>query len=191
MPKRSAAYMAERRGHIVKALETCVKRQGWQATTLDHVAEEAGLSKGAVYKHFGSKRALLMGMLERDIAAVETLGIGSREAFRDYLTTGLDLLARPEGWIVATGLREAQLEGVRDPAIRAMLARGAERAIEVFADIIRSMRPDLDVDGAKLRALGLLALLDGMMSMRGICDTMSEADMRALVDQQLDAALRG
>ena len=60
VPKRSADYMARRRDDILGALFACVRRRGWDRTTMDDVAAEAGLSKGAVYVHFESKRTQAM-----------------------------------------------------------------------------------------------------------------------------------
>ena len=42
-----------------------IRRDGAAALTLDAVAAEAGVSKGGVLYHFGSKRALIDGLLER------------------------------------------------------------------------------------------------------------------------------
>jgi len=39
--------------------------QGYDQTTVDQIAERAGLTKGAVYFHFDSKEALLLALLDR------------------------------------------------------------------------------------------------------------------------------
>ena len=39
--------------------------QGYEQTTVDQVADRAGLTKGAVYFHFDSKEALLLALLDR------------------------------------------------------------------------------------------------------------------------------
>ena len=41
-----------------------IRRDGAAALTLDAVAAEAGVSKGGVLYHFGSKRALIDGLLD-------------------------------------------------------------------------------------------------------------------------------
>jgi AcrR family transcriptional regulator len=39
--------------------------QGYEQTTVDQIAERAGLTKGAVYFHFDNKEALLLALLDR------------------------------------------------------------------------------------------------------------------------------
>lgn len=54
-----------RRRQLLDAAIAVVRRDGAQALTLDAVAAEAGVSKGGVLYHFGSKRALIEGLLDR------------------------------------------------------------------------------------------------------------------------------
>jgi AcrR family transcriptional regulator len=56
---------ASRRAELLDAAVTVIRRDGAQRLTLDAVAAEAGVSKGGVLYHFGSKRALIDGLLER------------------------------------------------------------------------------------------------------------------------------
>ena len=51
------------RRHLLEAAAAVVRRDGAQALTLDAVAAEAGVSKGGLLYHFGSKRDLLDGMV--------------------------------------------------------------------------------------------------------------------------------
>jgi AcrR family transcriptional regulator len=53
-----------RRRELLDAAAAVVRRDGAQALTLDAVAAEAGVSKGGVLYHFGSKRALIEGLVD-------------------------------------------------------------------------------------------------------------------------------
>src|SRR5215207_683151 len=53
-----------RRAELLDAAIAVVRRDGAQALTLDAVAAEAGVSKGGVLYHFGSKRALIDGLVD-------------------------------------------------------------------------------------------------------------------------------
>ena len=53
----------ERRRQILEAARVCILERGFQGTRVQEIAEGAGLSKGAVYFHFDSKRALLEALL--------------------------------------------------------------------------------------------------------------------------------
>jgi AcrR family transcriptional regulator len=56
------------RERLLDAAVAVVRRDGAQALTLDHVAAQAGVSKGGLLYHFRSKRDLLDGMVERWLA---------------------------------------------------------------------------------------------------------------------------
>jgi AcrR family transcriptional regulator len=53
------------RDRILDALEQLLLERGVQQVTLEAVAEEAGVSKGGLLYHFGTKDALLAGMVRR------------------------------------------------------------------------------------------------------------------------------
>jgi AcrR family transcriptional regulator len=53
-----------RRRELLEAANAVIRRDGAQALTLDAVAAEAGVSKGGVLYHFGSKRALIDGLVD-------------------------------------------------------------------------------------------------------------------------------
>ena len=66
---------------LLEAAQKTFIRQGIANTTLNHIAEEAGMTRGALYWHFGNKDALILalwedgaGNLNRDITqALENL----------------------------------------------------------------------------------------------------------------------
>ncbi|MBV8104074.1 MAG: TetR/AcrR family transcriptional regulator [Hyphomicrobiales bacterium] len=64
-PPRKAAE-AERRQHILEAAERAFVRHGFHATTMQHVAEEIGMSAGNLYRYFPSKEAIVEGLCARD-----------------------------------------------------------------------------------------------------------------------------
>jgi AcrR family transcriptional regulator len=55
---------AQTRERLLDAASTVFARKGFAATTLDEVAEEAGLTKGAVYSNFDSKDDLVKAVLD-------------------------------------------------------------------------------------------------------------------------------
>jgi AcrR family transcriptional regulator len=56
---------AERRALIVKAAGRLFGRHGYDGTRLDDVAAAAGVTKPVLYRHFASKQALYLALLER------------------------------------------------------------------------------------------------------------------------------
>src|SRR3984957_7397152 len=72
----------ERREQLIAVALELFARRGYRATTMDDIAEAAGVTKPLVYQHFSSKRALylelvdsiaqeLVGAVRRAVAAAE------------------------------------------------------------------------------------------------------------------------
>lgn len=64
MPKLAEDEKASRRAHILGAALRCFARTGYHATTIDDIAAEAGVSKGAPYVYFESKEALFRALYD-------------------------------------------------------------------------------------------------------------------------------
>ena len=73
--KKSAISAAQ----IVAAAIRVVARQGYAHTSLKDIADEAGMSKGAVHYHFSTKEALVAKVLE---AATDEVAKRTREAWQ-------------------------------------------------------------------------------------------------------------
>lgn len=74
-PSRRAALEAERREQILDAALRLWTRSGFDATTVEAIALEAGIAKGTVYLYFATKEELLAAAVERwsllpDLSAV-------------------------------------------------------------------------------------------------------------------------
>ena len=88
-----------------------VEERGANHLTIDAVAEKAGFSKGGVLYHFGSKKALLRGMLEQLIESMR-----SRAGLREGESSDLSRLLRAEN----------QMNQAEKRASLALLAAAAE-----------------------------------------------------------------
>ena len=62
---------SDARTRILDAAETLVRARGVTGLTLDAAAQSAGVSKGGLLYHFGSKEALLDALLKRLAAFIE------------------------------------------------------------------------------------------------------------------------
>jgi AcrR family transcriptional regulator len=59
---------ADRRATILDAARDAFAETGYHETSLDSIAERAGVSKALLYEHFSSKRELYVAMLEIHVA---------------------------------------------------------------------------------------------------------------------------
>lgn len=60
-----ADVSAERKDQIYQAAIACFNRKGYFQTTMDDIVAESGLSKGALYWYFDSKKALFLSLLQQ------------------------------------------------------------------------------------------------------------------------------
>jgi AcrR family transcriptional regulator len=65
-PKRLDGEKAQR---IIEAMRTSVGTRGAAGSTFDHVAREAGVSRGLLHYYFGSKEQLLVEVVRHDCEA--------------------------------------------------------------------------------------------------------------------------
>jgi AcrR family transcriptional regulator len=79
-PQRTHAGVEDTRARILAATREIFERNGTRGTTTREVAERAGVNEATLFRHFGSKAALIGAMRE------EASGVAE---FRDLLT-GLD-----------------------------------------------------------------------------------------------------
>jgi TetR/AcrR family acrAB operon transcriptional repressor len=71
MARRTKEEAAATRDSILDAAEKLFVQQGVSRTTLQHIASEAGVTRGAIYWHFDDKGALFNAMMERAILPLE------------------------------------------------------------------------------------------------------------------------
>jgi AcrR family transcriptional regulator len=183
----------DRAARIVEAMRTSVAARGIAGSTFDHVAREAGVSRGLLHYYFQTKERLLVEVVRRESQVRGELlhqavaGAHSGDELIDALVRSFeDLLADGSSGVVmfyelltlAQRNEEiaAELEEL-SRTLRLQLSKALERgsAAGVF-----ELRADPD-DVASF----LLALADGVMIRR-----MSEPalDVRRLMDQAVAAA---
>jgi AcrR family transcriptional regulator len=91
-----SARRGETRARLLQAAAEVYALRGFGGATLDEVAAQVGLTKGAVYDHFGSKENLLLALMEEYLAGqlAAQLALFDRER-----TTWERPLAGSEDWM--------------------------------------------------------------------------------------------
>ncbi len=154
------AERAERtRQDLLDAAERRFLRDGYHATTLDHIAEDAGYTKGAVYSAYESKAGLFFALMDsitdRRMGEVGALlGEHSGEDLRD------ELARRPveEHCAQFLLLAEFWVHAARDPALLAEFAARYRRVRERLAELAPTCPPL----GGPAWAIVTLALSHGL-----------------------------
>jgi AcrR family transcriptional regulator len=87
---------------LLDSAAACFAESGFAATSLDHVAQRARVTKGAIYHHFASKRDLFMAVLERQqersagtVAAAGDGALDAWSAMEAALDTFLETISDP------------------------------------------------------------------------------------------------
>jgi AcrR family transcriptional regulator len=157
--------------HIVDATIRVLARQGYAHTSLMDIANEVGMSKGAVHYHFPTKEALITQVLE---TAVETVA----ERTRKVWTEGEDPLtalrsALHELWLARAipsdevkVVSDLLAQSMHDPNLREPLATYYRFA---FSQVEEHLRTNIEALGLRTKIDPafipriLHALLDGLL----------------------------
>ncbi|MGH9012602.1 MAG: TetR/AcrR family transcriptional regulator [Acidimicrobiia bacterium] len=135
---------ARTRERLLEAAATVFARRGFVAASLDEIAEEAGLTKGAVYSNFESKEDLVFAVLDdnfsrrlHDIVGSVDFDAPAEEQIR---SSGLMLMARnrEEEWLLLLSF-EFLTYAARNPEFRARYNTGHRKSLATMAEIIRSV----------------------------------------------------
>jgi AcrR family transcriptional regulator len=155
---------------IVDAMRTSVGLRGATGSTFDHVAREAGVSRGLLHYYFGTKERLLVEVVRRDCdlrmeqMTATVAGVDSADALLDALAQSLTETVdeTPEFFVI---LLELHTLARRNDEIAAELAELHRRVREHLAGLLADAR-----DGGVIRLAGdpeavaevLFSLADGL-----------------------------
>ena len=174
-PERRRRRPDERPGEIIEAALDLFTRFGYAGTSVDAVAQAAGVTKGAVYHHFGSKEELLIAAVDErlraafaraDEAVTRARGTTSLERIRMILSAAWELWCSRD----FSGLLHLALfdPGESVPAVRSAFMRhgprkgwgyisaeiaAGQRAGEIRADIDPEVAARFVTCGLALQAL--------------------------------------
>jgi AcrR family transcriptional regulator len=161
------------RQRLYEAAVALVAEQGFSATTVDDIAERAGVAKGTVYYNFPSKTALFeellrhgVGLLTADFRAA-VAGKPPGEAVAALVRAELEYIQRYRSF--AQLLLSEMWRTNREWQQTLTLLR--EEAVGVIADVLQAgvdagdFAPDLDVrlSSSALFGVGLVVALDWLM----------------------------
>ncbi len=185
-PKAGAApsgrpLESDKAKRIVDAMRESVAARGAAGSTFDHVAREAGVSRGLLHYYFGTKERLLVEVVRRDseirLAALAAALGDARTAddFIDALVRSLeDLIGRDPGFVVL--MHELFT-----------LSRRNEEIAGELATLARVARTDIAASLQAKRAEGVIRLGDDPDAVAGVLLALADGlALRFLIEPELD-----
>ena len=150
-----------RRAAVLDAAERLFVTQGFHAVSVDDLGAAAGITGPGLYRHFASKDAILMAVLDRvwerlAPAVGDAERLAPAPALERLLVAHLDLAMEHPA---ALELLFRELE--RLPAdYRELARRNHRRYVAAWTAAIAGTRADLEPDEARVIALAVHGLLD-------------------------------
>jgi len=157
------------RARLIAAAEKIFIRFGFDASSVERIAEAAGFSRGAFYSNFRDKDELFIAVLnKRRLAISRALGeivrrepnIAKRlQAVRDWYVNQ----EQQKQWIILE--TEFTLRAIRNRAVKVRLAELRRQELETYSALVaqhfsETGRPAMDRSGTI--ALSLMAIVQGL-----------------------------
>lgn len=186
MARRTKEEAEATRLKLMEAASTLFSKQGVATTTLLQVANEAGLSRGAIYWHFQNKDDLFQALMQRVVASIlqrseEVSQDGNDPLHQLHVVWRLLLDATVNDPDVHRIFEIAycKMEYVQAHApARIMRHSSRQNFLDLFAAAMRSAsahtRPDIDIEHT---AIGLHAMLDGLIYNWYLCPQDTRYDL--------------
>ncbi|MGO3741857.1 TetR/AcrR family transcriptional regulator [Kerstersia sp.] len=103
MVRRTRAEMEETRSVLLATARQCFAEHGYAAAAMDELTAKAGLTRGALYHHFGDKKGLLAAVvdqidaeMDQRLQAISDSATDTWEGFRKRCHAYLEMALEPE-----------------------------------------------------------------------------------------------
>ena len=173
-PKQERALQT--RAAILDAAQICFAQNGFDATGVAEICQQAELSKGAFYHHFPSKQAVYLELLHQWLAEFDQGLIALREQVED-VPTALRMLSTtfPSIFEIAEGqlpiLFDLWVKASRDPELWQATIAPFEHYYQLITELIEEgvqqgslVETDARKTALIMISLGVGALLQGLLS---------------------------
>lgn len=190
MARRTRAEMEETRALLLATARKVFTERGYADTSMDDLTAQAGLTRGALYYHFGDKKGLLAAVVQQidsemdeRLEAISTNAEDAWQGFRRRCQAYLEMALEPD--IQRIVLRDA----------RAVLGGASPEAQRRCVESMQQLIDDLMQRGIIARAEPqiLAALIYGSLAEATLWIAASDQGQTNLADSlaALDLMLRG
>src|SRR3954452_760367 len=143
----ATSLQGDKAARIVDAMRRSVAQRGVAGSTFDHVARDAGVSRGLLSYYFGSKEQLLADVVRRDcdlrmhVLDEQLAGAKTAEDFLSLLVFSLEQIVHDEPDFI-TGLFELFTLSRRNDEIAAEFAELVRRTREHVGDLLAAKQDE-------------------------------------------------
>ena len=173
-----------RQHQIIEAARNLIAAKGMDGVTIDAIADEVGLTEGAIYRHFASKHqilSLLVDDIERNlldtVESAQTEGASAVDSLEHILDAHLSDV---EGHRAVSFIVIAEAMGFDGttlaPKVSLMFTRYLELIQAVLDRGIRegSIRPDINANAAATTFFGLIQSTATLWALNGYAGQLAE-----------------
>jgi AcrR family transcriptional regulator len=185
----------QRRQQLFTVALELFARRGYRATTMDDIAESAGVTKPLVYQHFSSKRSLYLELVDsiaRELSKAVRGAVMRADGPRQQVEMGFAAYFR----LVINREAEFRLLYGRDHADDKELGRALRNVEDAMAEAIDPLiDAGLDDDHRRLLAYAVVGMAEGasrrFMTQRPSGERAVEEEAQRLAQRMADLAWAG
>mgnify|MGYP000203417564 CR=1 FL=1 len=196
VPSVAESHKQQQRERILKAATRCFVREGFHSASMATIAATAGMSPGLIYRYFENKNAIILAIIESQLAIIQQR-VREMRSTDDLATTLVDYFESQDAEdvesISAPLFMEMSAEAARDPEIGAAIHRIDLAVRAELADWL-ARSPDKGGHGlapeiARQRALAFVILIDGLKARKTREPDLDRACLKRAVDALVAAVL--
>ncbi len=154
-----------RREMIISAAAELFRKKSYRGTSIEDIGTAVGTSGPAIYRHFPSKEAILVELLERaikrsqrDILSVLELGLSPLETLQRIVTKSVDHVMEETDLVVMAAEEGRSLS----PGARKRVARERRAIVGEWMDVVQALRPDLSGEETRSVCMAVFALITSL-----------------------------
>ncbi|ABC28024.1 Transcriptional regulator [Hahella chejuensis KCTC 2396] len=147
---------------LLQAAMTLFEANGYFATTIEQISQQAGVSKGLTYNYFRSKEELLIALVEDATSRMASVsselseGRSASESVASFLNVFFTFLKTEKTYL------KLQLTILHTPELRKIVDAAVKQRAEMLLKQVSRWMKDLGVEKSRDNARIILAMLDGV-----------------------------
>ncbi|MYL50770.1 TetR family transcriptional regulator [Halobacillus litoralis] len=170
-PRVSKEHLKQRRADIMEAARNVFIKHGYEHTTMKHVMEAAGVSRGGLYQYFSNKEDLFEALLEEGLTDEAEATEDSLEKVESYWDLLMQLLFGEDGNPdtemdpLAPSKLEFFITGRNDERRRAYGEKRYETGLRIYDELIKKGQESGEFNDhydSELVARSIITFIDGL-----------------------------